>query len=45
VPASYEFGEASAQCDKARVAHGLEVLTPGDWVGVEEIEKNPLSEL
>ena len=23
VPASWEFGQASAQCDKARLAHGL----------------------
>jgi Fe-S-cluster containining protein len=30
VPASYEFGEASAQCDKARIAHGLPVLTPDE---------------
>ena len=26
-PASWEFGAASAQCDKARLAHGLAVLT------------------
>ena len=45
VPASYEFGEASAQCDKARIAHGLAVLTAGDWAGVGEAEKNPLPEL
>ena len=30
VPASYEFGEASAQCDKARGAQGWAALTPGD---------------
>jgi Fe-S-cluster containining protein len=33
VPASWEFGEPSAQCDKARIAHGLPVLTPADWGG------------
>jgi Fe-S-cluster containining protein len=44
VPASYEFGEASAQCDKARIAHGLHALTPEDWIGVDEAEKNPLPE-
>lgn len=31
VQASWEFGEPSPQCDKARRAHGLPVLTPGDW--------------
>jgi Fe-S-cluster containining protein len=31
VPASWEFGAPSAQCDKARVAHGLPVLTSADW--------------
>ena len=44
VPASYEFGEASAQCDKARIAHGLHALTPEHWIGVDEAEKNPLPE-
>ena len=42
VPASYEFGSASAQCDKSRIAHGLPALTPDDWIGVAEAEKNPL---
>lgn len=31
VPASWEFGEASEKCDRARLAHGLPVLTPADW--------------
>ncbi|MFC4729219.1 YkgJ family cysteine cluster protein [Coralloluteibacterium thermophilus] len=31
VPASWEFGEASPQCDKARIAFGLPALTPADW--------------
>ena len=44
VPASWEFGAASAQCDKARIAHGLQALTPDDWIGVDEAEKNPLPE-
>lgn len=30
VPA-YENGEASPQCDRARIAHGLAPLTPADW--------------
>ena len=42
VPASWEFGQASAQCDKARLAHGLPALTPADWRDVDEAEKNPL---
>ena len=44
VPASYEFGAASAQCDKARLAHGLPLLAPADWIDVDEREKNPLPE-
>ena len=44
VPASWEFGAASAQCDKARLAHGLPALTPGDWTGVPEAVRNPLPE-
>ena len=28
---SWEFGTVSAQCDKARLAHGLPLLTPNDW--------------
>ena len=31
VDASWEFGVASPQCDKARIAHGLAALTPADW--------------
>ena len=31
VPASWEFGAPSPQCDKARIAHGLRALTPVDW--------------
>ena len=34
VAASWEFGEASPQCDKARLAHGLRVLMPADWLDV-----------
>lgn len=29
---SWEFGAISPQCDKARMAHGLPVLTPQDWL-------------
>lgn len=28
---AWENGEASAQCDRARAAHGLPPLTPADW--------------
>ena len=31
VEASWESGAPSAQCDRARAAHGLAPLTPGDW--------------
>ncbi|WP_440850092.1 YkgJ family cysteine cluster protein [Salinisphaera sp. SWV1] len=31
VAASWEFGQASPQCDRARSAHGLVPLTPADW--------------
>jgi Fe-S-cluster containining protein len=31
VSASWEFSEPSPQCDRARIAHGLAVLTPADW--------------
>lgn len=29
--ASFEFGYATSQCDRARIRHGLEPLTPEDW--------------
>jgi len=31
VDASWEFGAASSQCDRARIAHGMAPLTAGDW--------------
>ncbi|MCX7556284.1 YkgJ family cysteine cluster protein [Xanthomonadaceae bacterium JHOS43] len=31
VEASWEFGRASPQCDRSRIAHGLPVLTAADW--------------
>lgn len=31
VAASWEFGQASTQCDRARLAHGLTPLTRADW--------------
>ena len=31
VDASWEFGAPSPQCDKARIAHGMAMLTPADW--------------
>lgn len=42
VPASLEFGQRSAQCDKSRLAHGLPLLTEADWLGVSDAERNPL---
>lgn len=32
VQPSWENGTVSAQCDKARLAHGLPVLTASDWI-------------
>lgn len=32
VPASWDSGQPSPQCDKARLAHGLPALTPADWI-------------
>ena len=32
VQPSWESGVISPQCDKARLAHGLPLLTPADWV-------------
>jgi Fe-S-cluster containining protein len=29
--AAWEFGTPSPQCDRARAAHGLPLLTHGDW--------------
>ena len=29
---SWELGVVSLQCDKARLAHGLSVLQPEDWL-------------
>lgn len=40
--ASWETGAASAQCDRARLAHGLPVLTPADWRDVDAPEGAPL---
>lgn len=31
VQPSWEFGSSSGQCDKARLAHGLPLLTLLDW--------------
>jgi Fe-S-cluster containining protein len=38
VPASWEFGAPSPQCDKARVEHGMPPLTPADWVAIHATE-------
>jgi uncharacterized protein len=39
VQPSWESGTASAQCDKARAAHGLALLTPRDWLAsFDEVE-------
>jgi hypothetical protein len=40
---AWEFGVASPQCDKARLAHGLVPLQPTDWP--DPIESQPLPQL
>ena len=42
VAASWESGEASGQCDRARLEHGLAVLTPADWIDAVESDQAPL---
>lgn len=42
LPASWEFGARSDQCDRSRIAYGLPALSQADWVGINEAEKNPL---
>lgn len=37
VPASWEFGRPSPQCDKSRIAHGLSALAPEDWQAPERV--------
>ncbi|NUS38484.1 MAG: YkgJ family cysteine cluster protein [Lysobacter sp.] len=42
VVASWESGGASTQCDRARAVHGLPVLTPSDWLDVDDAQRSPL---
>ena len=35
---AWEHGEASPQCDKARLAHGLPPLKPADWTRDDDHE-------
>ncbi|MDR6990351.1 YkgJ family cysteine cluster protein [Luteimonas sp. 3794] len=37
VQASWETGEASPQCDRARLAHGLPVLGAADWTSAIDL--------
>lgn len=49
VEPSWEFGRHSPQCDKARAAHGLKLLTPEDWamqpVVLPAVDQVPLAAL
>ncbi len=45
VQPSWEFGAVSAQCDKARLAHGLPILQPGDWVDPFDAGEPPLPQV
>ena len=42
VAPAWEFGTPSPQCDKARLAHGLRPLTPGDWLDPSNDDASPL---
>ena len=41
LPASFEFGTPSPQCDKARAAHGLPALTRADWDEQAKRDRHP----
>lgn len=43
VAPSHEAGAPSAQCDRARAAHGLPALQPADWLDVGEAGSIPLA--
>lgn len=45
VQPSWESGAISVQCDKARVAHGLPVLTPADWATLADAQLTPESQV
>lgn len=36
VEPAWESGRPSAQCDKARLAHGMQPLTPSDWPSIAQ---------
>jgi hypothetical protein len=42
VEPSWEFGRPSPQCDKARLAHGLQPLTAEDWLDPSGDDAPPL---
>ncbi|HAI93723.1 MAG TPA: zinc/iron-chelating domain-containing protein, partial [Xanthomonadaceae bacterium] len=41
LPASFESGTPSPQCDKARAAHGLPPLTQADWDEQAKRDRHP----
>lgn len=41
VRASWEDGTVDAQCDRARLAHGLAPLTPADWIAPPGVVVGP----
>ncbi len=44
VTPAWEFGTPNPQCDKARMAYGLEPLTPEDWFDPSGSNTPPLSQ-
>lgn len=40
---SWEFGTPNPQCDKARLAHGLPLLTPQEWIDLHPPVQEPVA--
>lgn len=40
--AAWEDGTPSSQCERARIRHGLEPLTPADWLAPEAVSQAEL---
>lgn len=45
VQPSWESGTISPQCDRARLAHGLPVLTPQDWLETSDTDASAMSQV
>lgn len=45
VTPAWEFGAPNPQCDKARLAYGLALLTPEDWLDPSGASEPPLPQM